>query len=175
MLRYSEQYRIIKNVSLSFKNNRITYTKIIDNELKECNLNSERFETWTRADFQLLILFLIYKNNFSIRNCVNYLNSETLDNLKKYVQKDDILVYQNTLKNDIQKIKLFNQEINVIQALYSKGEISFMGWYWFLFKNKNKIKSRIIENEFKRLSLLLSFFDVIKKYIENTENYEGLE
>jgi len=165
MLQYREQYRIVKNTYLSFKNDRISYTKVTDDELiKYSFYRHSRFESWTKANFKLLILFLFYKNGFNKTSCFKYLNETDLGTLKNYAPRDDILAYKNIIKTDIKTIEKYENNPQIVFSLYKQEKISFLGLYWFLYNND--LDSRILRKELKKLSLLLGHMVKIKQYIE---------
>ena len=172
MLQYSEQYRTLKNATVSAKNNKKTFTKVTDLELKKYKFyRYQRFESWSGSRFKTLVYYLVYKEKFNLRDLIQYLNCTDLDLLKKITTKvsEDLLTFRNTLKTDIEIISTYEKTPQVVLALYRQEKITFIGLYWYFYRNQDKLKSRILRNEFNRLSLFLSYYSIIKKHLEGLE------
>jgi len=170
LIQYSSQYRILKNVIFSYKQNKIVFTKITDKELKKNKYvyNYQKFESFTETNFKFLVIYLIYKENFSsLNSLMKYLSETDIKELKKILnKKDDFLAYQNTLKKDIDIISDYTKYLPLIIKLYKQDEITELGLFWYMHHNQDQIKGRIQLSLFRRLNLLLSFFDIIKQYIK---------
>ena len=174
MLTLSSQIRIIKNLTLSFKKGEKVHTKITDKELHKYKMyyNPERFESWTNIDFKVLVLLTLFKERItSPQALIKYLQETPTKELRKILhKKDDFLTYKNILEKDFELMKVVSiKNINQILLLYKEHKISFFYLYYYMYNHQDEIQGRIKENLYKRLRLLLSYFDIIKKTIEGLE------
>jgi hypothetical protein len=170
MLRYSSQLRIIKSYFYSFKNHKQTNMPVSDSELQRYKsvYNPSKYETFTETDFRVFVLWSLFQNRFSsLQSVLSHLNNLDKKEIQKIRQVNDTLIgYQSIFEKDKEKAQMFDKKIPIIISLYKNNEISFLFLYHFMYHNQDQIQGRIQSRLFKDLSLFLSFFSKIKKYLE---------
>ena len=149
MITYTTQLKILKDYFISFKNNKKTYTKLFDSEIKKYkNLyNYQKFETLSTSDFKFLVLMVLYQNRISsLVSLIKYLNNLSKDDIQSLINTKDLFVgYQYTLKNNTSSP--LTQYRDYLQT---------------------PPKGRIQQKKFDSLSLVLDYFPKIKQYIHTT-------
>ncbi len=167
MIRYSQQHRIISNLSLSFQNEQKTYTKISEKILKRDKIfyNPEKYETYTENNFQFITLWTTFKNNLGKIKILGIMNEYTKDDIKIIMrQKEKLLLYKNTFENDLVFMKQYDKRDSVVLDMYLKNKISYMYIYVY-FKDRENL-GRINSKKIKRIRYFLSYFPAIKSYLD---------
>lgn len=174
MLLWSNQWKIVNDISLSFQKNKRVYTKISPGNLERDRifLNPNKYSAYTESDFRFLVLYTcLTKTNSKIdtlKTLQNY-NFQEKNTKNNFIQeKNKIIYHQNTLKEDIQIMNTYIMTPKLVQELYNQGKISYIGAWWYL---KDKIPDGRIQEKFKnRLEYFMSYFEKVK---ENLNNIEG--
>jgi hypothetical protein len=124
MLVFSNQIRIIKNIYFSYKNNKVSYTKLTDKELSRYQriLEPKKFQNHGNTDFKLLVLLILLDQEFSsLTSFLVYLQNKPLVDLKRILsRKEDILYYKNTYNADIENTRIYD-----IPKMDCKKRLSF--------------------------------------------------
>jgi len=148
MLLFSEQIKIIKKIVLTFKNNKITHTRITEKELNKYKflLNENKYKSIPIGDFKLLVLITVMEitGNLNISKTLKILNSYTKRDIQKILKnKTEILLYKDTLDKDIEnKINKINFK-NVIKSYKEKKLSLFYVYYYcycYLYSNQKNLR-----------------------------------
>ena len=161
MLRFSQQWKIVYDTVLSYKNKKITYGKISEKIMlrDKMFLNPKKYEIFTTDDFKFIVFYTGITNNTKIE-LLKRLNCYTDEDIKNIQKIKNLLIQkERTLEKDIEKINCYIKEPKVIHEMYLRNEISILGYYNF-FKN-NKSTSRIQQKTFQNIEC---FFNLIKDY-----------
>ncbi len=170
MLLKSQQQQIIQSVSISFLLSTITHLKYQDQNI---GLNTKKYETLTKEDFNFLVGWTCFKYNTSAQKTATILNAYTKDELKVIQQyHDQIKNYKFYLEIDLKNMNT-KQDINP-NKLFNQNELSLVGLLWFQIK---KTKTRIEKKQKQNANLFLDFLiqnynqDLAQmKQIANKEN-----
>lgn len=170
MLLWSNQWKIVNDISLSFQSNKKVHTKISGRILERDRmfLNPDKYSTYTESDFKFLVLYTcLTKSNSKIDTLKSLQIYDTKDKKNINLQKNKMIYHHNTLKEDIQIMNTYVMTPEVARQLYEKGEISFIGVWWYL---KDKEVQGRIQTKFKqRLDYFMSYFDKVKENLNKTE------
>ncbi len=170
MLLWSNQWKIVNDISLSFQKNKKIHTKISGGTLERDRifLNPDKYSSYTESDFKFLVLW----------TCLTISNSkiDTLKSLQRYdiqnkkdinTQKSKIIYHMNTLNEDIQTMNTYIMTPSLAQKLYNTKEISFIGAWWYLRDITPKGR---IQTKFKqRLDYFMSYFDKVKENLNTVK------
>jgi hypothetical protein len=162
MIQFSTQYEVITKIWQSFQNGKKSERVRISKEdldYAKIHFNSKKFENYTIENFISVLLYVIFNNNpvskTDFLNMIKNLDKNVI--LKSLNFKSKIINSQNTLENDFKIINKYNLEPS---ELYFNNRISLLGYYVYYKNNPNKLKGRIAKKEFKKINILLSFFDL---------------
>jgi hypothetical protein len=169
MIAYSKQIRIVTNLSLSFQKNEKINVSVSNNTLERDKifLKPYKYQQYTDSDFKFIVLWIIFKYNISKIGTLKHLQELEIDDIKEIMkEKQKILLYKNTLKNDMKIIKSkITNSINVIN-LYKKKEISCLYVFWY-FENNNYELTRLQQRQLDRIRFFISYFPKIEEYLGN--------
>ena len=173
MLLWSQQWKIVNDISLSFQKNNKIYTKISEKSLQRDKifLNPDKYSNTTKNDFKFITLWSCLQKDTNKIGILKLLQSYTKEDLK-YInkQKNRMIYYNNTLKNDINTMKPLILNEKIIQKLYNQDVISFIGAWWYL--QDSKIEGRLLTNFVNKLNNFMNYFDKVKDEISNISKKE---
>jgi Mg2+/Co2+ transporter CorC len=166
MILFSEQYNLISKIWQSFKNNKKSDKVRISKEdldYAKIHYNPSKFENYTKENFISVLLYIIYeKDPVSKTDFLKYINeSNKKDLLNSLKFKNTIINYSQTFENDFKFIRIVNlNEYKNIHEMYKEGKISLLSFYSYYKEYPNELKGRIAKKDFKKISLLLEFFNI---------------
>jgi hypothetical protein len=166
MIQFSQQYEIISKLWQSFKNGKKSEKVRIskdDLDYAKIHYNKNKFENYTLDNFINVILYILFNDNPTSKTDllkeINSINKNKLLDAIKF--KNGIINYKNTLNTDeklVERLSKFSEESNIYN-LYLDNKISLLFFYLYYKNNIDKLKGRIAKREFKKISILLEFFD----------------
>jgi len=138
---WSQQQRIISDLSLSFRLGKITHTKISDDTVTRDKifLNENKYKTKSKADFTFIVLWTLLTtapNKIAVMNKLQSYTPEELMEISK--RKTELILYENYLHKPVFKTYLELQPT-----------------------------SRIQSHKLKKYELFFSFFPKIKAFLDN--------
>ena len=167
MLLWSNQWKIVNDISLSFQKNKNTYTKISARNLEgdRVFLNPDKYSSYTESDFKFFVLWTCLTSSNSKIDTLKTLQSYNIENKKEInKQKNKMIYHMNTLKEDTYIMNTYIMTPEIAQQLYNKGDISFIGAWWYL---RDKSPNGRVQLKFKnRLDYFMSYFTKVKENIE---------
>ena len=164
MLRFSQQHKIINDLSLSFQQNKKIHTKISEKILTRDVqfLNPKKYETYTEGNFKFLSLWTVFRNNTGKIDTLRLVNSYDSDEIKDIMkEKQKIILYKNTIRDDFTFMKSKTKSTKIVLNLYQTGKISCLYVYWF-FKQIKTDLSRIQTKQIQKIDFFMSFFPSIQ-------------
>lgn len=167
MIQFSQQHRIVNNISLSFKNNTKSHAKISEKTLSRdiIFLKPSKYETYTESNFKFITLWTVFKNNTGKIDTLKLMNAYNSDDIKYLMkEKEKILLYKNTFQADSDLMKAKVQSPAIVLKLYNKGNISALYTYWYF--QQNEPLGRIQTKQVERVNLFMSFFPGIQEYLD---------
>lgn len=169
MLQFSQQHRIINDISLSFQKNEKIHTKISEKILERDIqfLKPKKYESYTEPNFKFIILWTVFKNLSSKIDTLKIVNSYDKEQIKEIMkEKEKIILYKNTFKQDkiTMSTKLISKDL--VFEMYNKNQISVLYVYWYFYHNTEEL-SRIQKKLIQKINFFMSFFPSICKELEN--------
>jgi len=163
MITWTQQYKIISNVFNSFQSgekrndeNPFTFKELERNQIF---LRPEKFQDYTLSNFKILVIYNMWKHNFSSKvhflKKLNSLNKNDILEFRKF--KSDILGFSYILNKDSNALKTIS--LNPYEA-YQQGFIHILtlGVLDFDDDNLGIIGKRVVKNA----RVLTSFFNLRK-------------
>ena len=168
---YSEQYRMVNNLVLSFDKKEKTFGKVSNKQLDQGLMfySPEKYKTTTDEDFKFMAMWTIFTRSTNTIDTLKLMKTFDNDQLREIqAYKDELFYYQLTLKKDIDYLRTQMVNPMTIAKMLLDGSVSIIGYYWFMFKAKEADLDlgRIHKRTFERVELFLSFYPDIKSYIE---------
>lgn len=172
MITYSQQHKIISDLSLSFSKIKKTFTKPSEKILNRDKqfFNYKKYETFTLLNFKFLVLWTVFKNNSSKIDTMKIINNYTDDDIKNIQkEREKIILYKNTLNKDKKFMLTKAKTTDVIFSMYIQNNISLLYMYHFNKNNKTKL-SRIQTKQLNRIIFFISFFPKIEEYLKDIKH-----
>ena len=144
MIVWSQQQRIISDLSLSFKLGKVTHTKISSETVTRDKifLGENKFKTKSKADFTFVVLWTLLNSPANKITVMKKMQSYTPGDIKDLnKRKTELILYENYLHKPV-------------------------------FVNYLKLRnatSRIQKHNLKKYEMFFSFFPRIKEFLDNLD------
>ena len=177
MILFSQMHNIISSTAVSFSSGNVLHVKNNSIERDQAMFKYKRWETTPLNDFRFLVIYLVYKHNankFDIFRMLNEITKEELQAIQKI--KEKLVLYKKSIIEEISfvKTKIINPG-NIIK-MYTKNEISEVGYYYFMWHfNRIGRLSRIQDKKLRQIMMFMDYFPVIKNYIATIYERNNLE
>jgi len=158
MLVWSEQWKLVNDISLSFQKKEKVFIKVNKSmERDKLFLNPNKYSAFSKNDFKFFVLWTCFTYNTNSIGTFKKLNSYNKENIN-YInqQKDKMVYYCNSLEDDKKLMSLCLLDYNIIKQFYNQDKISIAGLWWFLKNNKPKTRTQI--KLFNNTKLFMSYF-----------------
>jgi len=173
MIAYSTQIRTVTSLALSFQKNEKINVSVSNTTLDRDKifLKPTKYQQQIESNFKFISLWVIFKYNTSKIDTLKYLQDLTGNDIKDIMkEKQKLVLYQNTLDQDIIYSKSKILTSTTVFDMYKKNKVSFLFVFWY-FKNTNSDKkkslSRLQQRQLDRIRFLLSYFPPIEGYINS--------
>jgi len=159
MIHWTTQNKLITDIFYSFQQGVKTHLPLSTNlEREKMFLRPEKLETQTLSNFKIILLDIMFNNNFSSKiKFMEKLNSLSKQDIKDSGQlRSDLLSFTFILNKDENTMKTLN--ISPYEAYQKKMIHKF--YLANYYNNSNEIKGRVMTKEINNAKVLISFFNI---------------
>ena len=127
--------------------------------------NPSKYETMVLVDFKFLVLWTVFSNHSTKIGTLGLLKNYQKEDINEIQQKKtSILMYKNTINEDLDYVRSKIANAKNIIGMLQKEDISILGAYWYLSRLSGL--SRLQKRKLQQIEIFLGFFPVIKEYLD---------
>jgi len=174
MIQASQQMNTVFSVCLSFNKKEKTRARLKTGSVEQDKFmyRYNKFESWTKSNYDFLVIWLVYKNytnRYDTYKLLNNLSKETAQQVQKQLEK--VITYEKVFHEDIEHIKSKIITPNNIFRMLQKDEIGPFSAYYYLWAfYREGLLSRLQQRKLDQLATFVDYFPKIKNFVVTYEN-----